>query len=49
MISYYVTTPCKDCTPDTGRTLGCHSKCEKYIEWKEICANEKRLIESNEE
>lgn len=23
--------PCKDCTE---RTVGCHSKCEKYIEWK---------------
>jgi hypothetical protein len=23
--------PCKDCT---DRTVGCHSKCKKYIEWK---------------
>lgn len=24
--------PCKDCS---DRTVGCHSKCKKYIEWKE--------------
>lgn len=25
------TAPCKDCE---DRELGCHSKCEKYIEYK---------------
>lgn len=23
--------PCKDCT---DRQVGCHGKCEKYIQWK---------------
>ena len=27
-----IDSPCKDCK---DRYLGCHSKCEKYIEYKE--------------
>lgn len=23
---------CKDCTTETGRSIGCHSICEKYLE-----------------
>lgn len=26
--------PCKDCTFETGRELGCHSKCSKYLDWR---------------
>ena len=25
---------CKDCTAETGRSIGCHSTCEKYLEQK---------------
>ena len=25
--------PCKNCTPDTGRTGYCHDSCERYIIW----------------
>ena len=34
--------PCKDCC---DRTIGCHSKCSKYLEWKkkdELLRAEKR-------
>lgn len=27
--------PCKDCTFETGRKVGCHSKCNKYLEWRD--------------
>lgn len=26
--------PCRDCTPETGRVVFCHSRCERYQEWK---------------
>jgi len=28
--------PCKDCTPETGRTVdpNCHTTCEKYLNFK---------------
>lgn len=25
--------PCKTCTVDTGRHVGCHGTCEPYIIW----------------
>lgn len=25
--------PCKDCTFETGREIGCHGHCEKYLQW----------------
>lgn len=25
---------CKDCTTETGRSIGCHSTCAKYLEQK---------------
>lgn len=36
--------PCKDC-PD--RVVGCHSKCEKYKKFVEVCKQErhKRLVD----
>ena len=27
--------PCKACTEETGRCIGCHSTCQKYIEASE--------------
>lgn len=26
---------CANCTPETGRCVGCHATCEKYIKDKE--------------
>lgn len=28
--------PCRDCTKETGRYLGCHDHCEKpeYLDWR---------------
>jgi hypothetical protein len=26
--------PCRKCTPETGRKVGCHGVCKDYIEWK---------------
>lgn len=26
---------CKGCTPETGRSITCHSTCEKYLKDKE--------------
>lgn len=37
-----VTSPCKDC-PD--RYVGCHSKCDKYLEFKEQHSKEKTIIQ----
>ena len=36
LFTYKTVSPCKDC-PD--RYIGCHSTCEKYIEWRK---NEKQ-------
>ena len=33
--------PCKDCE---NREVGCHSKCEEYIEWKEELAELNKKI-----
>lgn len=27
--------PCKGCTFETGRSIACHDKCEKYLKWRE--------------
>lgn len=35
------TSPCKDCEE---REVGCHSTCEKYIEYKEIHEKETEAI-----
>lgn len=29
------TCPCKGCTKETGRGPSCHSKCNRYIIWKD--------------
>lgn len=31
----YGGNPCYDCTAETGRTVGCHSVCEKHLKWLE--------------
>ena len=36
-------TPCKNCQ---DRTLGCHDKCEKYIEWK---AERQKILDKKNE
>lgn len=42
---------CRHCTPETGRSITCHSTCEKYLkakaEWEHIKeeANEQRSLE----
>lgn len=33
-------SPCKDCKPE----LGCHSTCQKYIEWKANYEAEKERV-----
>lgn len=33
--------PCKDC-PD--RKVGCHSVCEKYLEWKQVHDQEVEVV-----
>lgn len=38
-----ITAPCKNCT---GRYTGCHSKCEKYKEFKRKAAEEQATIRS---
>lgn len=25
--------PCKDCTTETGRHIGCHADCRAYMQW----------------
>lgn len=50
-----MTNPCRECTSENpngilegkkiGRKVGCHSTCEKYIEWKK--GSEKRRKERN--
>lgn len=25
--------PCGNCTKETGRSIGCHATCKKYIDW----------------
>jgi len=40
-----MTNPCYGCTAETGRKVGCHSTCEKYIKWKK--GSEERRIERN--
>lgn len=28
--------PCKGCTEETGRTIGCHGTCSKYTGWNSL-------------
>lgn len=35
---------CRQCTAETGRHLGCHSTCEKYIKQKSEYDTEHRNI-----
>lgn len=37
-----IIAPCKGCE---DRKMGCHSKCEKYIEWKKATEERKKAIE----
>lgn len=38
------TAPCKDCTKETGRHLGCHDRCPRYQDWKaELTAGREAL------
>ena len=36
-----IITPCKDCME---RYIGCHSSCEKYIEWRKEFDEQKKEI-----
>ena len=42
-----VTAPCKDCA---DREVGCHSKCEKYLEFRKECdiAREQKIRQIDE-
>lgn len=33
--------PCKDCK---NRELGCHSKCEQYVNWRKLHIEEKQRL-----
>ena len=35
---------CKDCTPETGRHVGCHATCATYMKAQKDHINEKRYI-----
>ena len=40
-------TPCKGCTPETGRTVNCHTYCKKYLDFikeNEITKNNKYML-----
>lgn len=39
-----IDSPCKECKE---RFLGCHSKCEKYIEYKEKKITQGRELRNN--
>lgn len=36
--------PCKNCTPETGRSATCHGTCEKYLEWSRLNAKERDRV-----
>ena len=40
------TPPCKDCT---DREIGCHSNCEKYIEWKNEHNRKREVLRKDED
>jgi hypothetical protein len=35
--------PCKNCTTETGRCVGCHANCQGYLEWRKIKDSYNRL------
>lgn len=37
--------PCKDCKK---RTLGCHGRCDKYLNWKKEHDEARKLLQKNE-
>lgn len=37
---------CRFCTPETGRTTGCHATCQAYLKAQEKHIAEKRMISS---
>lgn len=41
--------PCLDCTPETGRKPGCHSKCEDYISYKRSMEEKKAAVDKARE
>lgn len=38
------TCPCKGCTTDTGRSVGCHAECVKYAGWDKARKEEKKEL-----
>ena len=38
----WVPIPCKKCTTEIGRYPGCHSKCEKYLDFKNQLEEKKK-------
>ncbi len=34
--------PCKDCT---DRAVGCHAKCSRYLEWRELARSERLALD----
>lgn len=43
-MSARITEHCKRCTKETGRHPGCHSKCERYKEYREEIDKRNREI-----
>ena len=39
-------SPCKGCE---GRTPGCHSKCERFVEWRAVYDHEREKIRKHED
>ena len=39
-----IDAPCRDCK---DRAVGCHAKCERYMEWLRIRQEEKNAILAN--
>lgn len=39
--------PCRYCTQDTGRCVGCHATCTKYIEWRKLKDSYNRVREES--
>lgn len=40
--------PCMKCTAETGRCVGCHSACNRYLEWTDARKAEKKKIKQAE-
>lgn len=36
--------PCKECTTETGRCVGCHGTCKPYIQWNKHQKDCKRAV-----